>query len=157
MSVLILAVVISLFFFFFAIFNVVLESSSWWITQYSMLPYPLPFFSIHIVCLCHLSNIRPGASSSAFLSFGSFVWVLPLFVLRFPKCLFICRACFSPLFITIKVHFSVPNFIHISWLYILIVRISVSSFLNFLQLLLLLFTPLRVFHTSVCCWFLSED
>ena len=39
-------------------------------------------FLILIVSLCHVSDVRPCATSSSFLSSGPLVWVPPLFILR---------------------------------------------------------------------------
>ena len=49
-----------------------------------MLASPLsPFFlDTYFVSLCHLSNIRPCASSYTFLSSGWFFWILPWSILR---------------------------------------------------------------------------
>ena len=42
----------------------------------------LLLFLTHIVCLCHLSNVRPYASQVVFLSSRPFVWVLSLSISR---------------------------------------------------------------------------
>ena len=53
------------------------------LTLSSILLSPLPpsFFLTHIVCLCHVSDMRPCVSSSL-LSSGSFVWFPSLTILR---------------------------------------------------------------------------
>ena len=70
-------------------------------------------FLIHIVCLCHPSDKRPCASSSTFVSSGSFVWVTPLSILimvqsilqeELPRCLslwcdFCRRICYRAVFL----------------------------------------------------------
>ena len=51
-------------------------------TLSSMLVCLLPPSFLAIYNLCHLSDIKPCASSSTFLSSDSFVWVSPLSILR---------------------------------------------------------------------------
>ena len=70
----IVSTVISLF---LALFNVVHPHN----LQWRQIIFLLPFLT-HIVCLCHLSDVKPCALSSIFWSSGLYFFVPPLFILR---------------------------------------------------------------------------
>ena len=96
LTLLLLAAVISLSLLFF-----VYSSSIWIVTVHNpqcWQVFLLLFFLEHIVSLCHFSSVTPGALSLISISFGLFVCVLPLSILRMvqnilqgelPRCLFL--------------------------------------------------------------------
>ena len=114
--ILLAVVIIPSFLFFYEI----LESLYWWILAFFIAGESSSsfFFLTQIVCLCLHSDIRPCASSLAFLSSGPFIWILLLSISRIvptilpggqPRCLFrrwdfFCKAWFRKVFFALVWH-----------------------------------------------------
>ena len=126
-------------------------------------------FLVRIVC--HLSEVKPCASSLDFLSFGPFTWVSPLSILgmvpsilqeRLPSCLsiwwdFYCRTRFRKVSSFIwRTLFFFPFLLHLFWWcfasnipqYLIIFFFSRILILDFVVLLLLLFIFFPLFFVN---------
>ena len=66
---------------FSVLFNLFFEYWYWYIDTCLRFLF-IPLFMIHNVCWCHLTDIKPFASSLSFWSFSAFLWVLSLSILR---------------------------------------------------------------------------
>ena len=66
---------------FIALFNIGFELMNWCIYAILNSSESFSFFSCHILSVC-MSDVRPYAKFSIFLSFGLFSWVSSMFILR---------------------------------------------------------------------------
>ena len=97
----------------------------------SMLVSSFPPSFLDILCLCHFSDVRPSVSSSTFLSFGLFFWVLSLSVSkRGPE--YLARRT--------------------AWVIISLKRFLLLNFLSRSFLILLRYSFLNFFFSSLLVW-----